>query len=125
MTRFEGEIKGLFGEYWQKSAQRDVDTRIAEYNEGKLLIDENGVARWDIGRVVPEDIAQMARFGGLPVDVEATNEVRGVELEKTIKAYRESQESREIDPEELFEMRVAFGVGTVVVDVITGREVRL
>lgn len=125
MTRFEGEIKGLFGEYWQKSAQRDVDTRIAEYNEGKLLIDENGVARWDIGRVVPEDIAQMARFGGLPVDVEATNEARGVELEKTIKAYRERQESREIDPEELFEMRAAFGTGTVVVDVITGREVRL
>ena len=125
-TRFEDEIKGLFGEYWRKSAQADVEKRVQEYNDGELLIDENGVASWkNSGNIVPEDIAQMAEYGGLPVNIEATRKARDEEMTAFIAEYRERQANREPDPEELFEMRAAFGTGTVVVNVFTGREIRL
>ena len=44
---------------------------------------------------------------------------------KSIEAYRQRRKGREYTPEELFEMRAAFGPGATVVDVLTGKRTKL
>lgn len=112
--------------YWQKNAEKDVAKILEKYENGELLIDEYGIAFWaSNNRAVPEDIAYMGKYGGLPIDLKMTKELEDRQAEKSLEEYRERMKNHVYTEEELFEMRAAFGAGTVIVDAITGRKIRL
>ena len=137
-TRFEQEISGELdrqvaertGEpnkhFWQKNAEKEVAWVLNKYENGELLIDENGIATWvSNGNAIPEDCVEKAIYGGLPINAELTREFRDRQTEQSIAEYRERMKNHVYSDEELFEMRATFGAGAVVVDVITGREIQL
>lgn len=124
MTRFEKELNGLLGEYWRQSAEKELNDIRADYVLGKINIID-GVAYNCIGRVVMDDMAEKIEYAGLPIDREATANARDIEVTKSIEEYRQAQSGRKYSEEELFEMRAAFGEGTTVVDVFTGRKFHL
>lgn len=123
MTRFEMNMAGLFGDYWKKDAEKELDKLRKELAEGEVTIDENGVARNCIGRVVTSEVLVKLTYVTNAVDVEATNKARDEEEEAFLAEYRKN--ARPMDAEMLWEMRAAFGTGTTVVDVVTGRKYHL
>ena len=56
-------------------------------------------------------------------NVEATRAARDEETAKVIEAYRASCTGP--SEEDLFEMRAAYGKGTTVVDIFTGKKIKL
>lgn len=125
MTRFEMDLRGMFGDYWQKDANKRLDQIEAELESGKITIDANGVAYNCIGRVVSEEIAIMLHYVTTRINLDATATARDVEVEKSAREYRERMKNHVYSAEELSEMRNAFGAGTTVVDVITGKRITL
>ena len=95
--------------------------------DGTLAVGPDGIGRWTTnGSVIPDDSAALfAALGLAPgLDVAATAAARDAEVREVLARYRASQPA-EPSPEQLTEMRAAFGAGATVVDVITGRVTRL
>jgi hypothetical protein len=93
----------------------------------EVRIDEADVARWaSNGRVPPAEAIEDYRIDRLPgFSGPCTDSARETETRAFLAAYRESERNRVYSAEELFEMRAAFGPGARVVNVVTGREIRL
>ena len=123
MTRFEMEINGQLGDFWKRDAEKRLDGVHNELANGEITIDENGVARNCIGRVVTNEVLEMLMHVTDAVNAEATKNAEMEETAKWLEEYRRN--ARPASPEELYEMRAAFGEGAVVVDVLTGEEIRL
>lgn len=83
-----------------------------------------GVVRWiSNGRVPPADCCEQWARLGLPFDLATSAAARDAETAAFMAAYRKND--RAPSAEERAEMRAAFGEGTEVMDVITGRRTRL
>ena len=123
MTRFEKELSGALGAYWKKSAEKELEKVKEELEKGLITIDENGVARNRIGRVLMSDMLEKLTYVTDAVDAEATTKAREEEVAKTLGEYRKN--ARPATEEELDEMRAAFGTGKTVVNIITGQEYHL
>ena len=125
MTRFDKELKGEYGEFWKKEAIQYLHKIEEEVFRGEITIDKEGVARNCIGRVVMDDVANaldyIIRDGSFSWD--KTIEARNKENEEFLKEYA----SREphYSSEEIAEMKAAFGEGTRVVNILTGKEIQL
>lgn len=125
MTRFDRELKGEYGEFWKKKATQYLHKIEEEVSKGEITIDKEGVARNFIGRVVVDEVANALDYiiqdGSFRWD--KTIEARNEENKKFLKEYA----SREphYSSEEIAEMKAAFGQGTKVVNVLTGREIQL
>lgn len=125
MTRFDRELKGEYGEFWKKKATQYLHKIEEEVSKGEITIDKEGVARNCIGRVVVDEVANALDYiiqdGSFSWD--KTIEARNKENEEFLKEYA----SREphYSSEEIAEMKAAFGQGTKVVNVLTGREIQL
>ena len=123
MTRFEKELSGALGAYWKKEAEKELSKVKKDLKDGKITIDENGIARNCIGRTLHDDMLEKVAMVSGKVNVEATRAARDEETAKVIEAYRASYTGpREVD---LFEMKAAFGTGTTVVDIFTGKKIKL
>ena len=123
MTRFEKELSGALGAYWKKEAEKELARVEKDLEEGRITIDENGIARNCIARILHDDMLEKVAMVSDKVNVEATRDARDEETAKVIEAYRASCTGpRE---EEMFEMRAAFGTGTTVVDIFTGKKIKL
>ena len=123
MTRFEKELSGALGAYWEKEAKKELERVKKDMDEGKITIDENGIARNCIGRTLHDDMLEKVAKVSRKVNVEATRAARDEETAKVIEAYRASYTGP--SEEEMFEMRAAYGKGTTVVDIFTGKKIRL
>ena len=123
MTRFEKELSGALGAYWKKEAKKELERVKKDIEEGKITIDENGIARNCIGRTLHDDMLEKVAKVSDKVNVEATRAARDEETAKVIEAYKASYTGP--SEEEMFEMRAAFGTGTTVVDIFTGKKIRL
>lgn len=123
MTRFEKELSGALGEYWKKEAERELDNIRKDLDEGRITIDEFGVVRNCVGRALQNDMLEKVMMVSYRVNAEATRK----ECEKEAMASFETYRANYTGPseEELFEMRAAYGKGTTVVDVITGKKIKL
>lgn len=125
MTRFDRELKGEYGEFWKKKATQYLHKIEEEVFRGEITIDKEGVARNCIGRVVVDEVANALDYiiqdGSFRWD--KTIEARNKENEEFLKEYvsRETHYSGE----EMAEMKAAFGEGTKVVNILTGREIQL
>ena len=123
MTRFEKELSGALGAYWKKEAEKELSKVKKDLKDGKITIDENGIARNCIGRTLHDDMLEKVAMISDKVNIEATRVARDEETANVIEAYRASYTGP--SEEEMFEMRAAFGTGTTVVDIFTGKKIKL
>ena len=95
--------------------------------DGSIAVDETGVATWTTnGSVPPADCLSLFALLGLPgLDLVESAIVRDRQIADTIAAYTTYRQATGYSPEELHEMRNAFGEDADVVDVITGQRVPL
>lgn len=123
MTRFEKELSGALGAYWKKEAKKELERVKKDLDEGKITIDENGIARNCIERTLHDDMLEKVAMVSDKVNVEATRAARDEETAKVIEEFRASYTGP--SEEDLFEMRAAYGKGTTVVDIFTGKKIKL
>ena len=123
MTRFQKELNGSLGPFWQKEAEKELTRVKADLENGKITIDENGIARNCIGRVLMADMLEKVLMVTDRADAAATAAAREAEVDQELAAYRAAKRTH--SEEELNEMRAAFGPGTTVVDAITGEKITL
>lgn len=123
MTRFERELSGALGTYWKNSAEKELEEIRNDLATGKITIDENGVARNCIGRVLMSDMLEKLTYVTDEVDTEATQAARDVEVTKSLEEYRRN--AKPATSEELAKMRAAFGEGQTVVNILTGQRFSL
>ena len=125
-TRFQRELSGELGAYWQRQAEAIVYIEKNGHvllDSGEITIDEAGVARNCIGRALMDDLLEKLLLVTDKADSAATRAAREAEVEADLESYRANRKAP--SAEDLAEMRAAFGEGTKVVDVITGEEIQL
>lgn len=123
MTRFQKELSGELGAYWEKEAQKELERVKADLQAGKITI-ENGVARNCIGRVLMSDMLEKLAMVTDKASVEATTAAaRDKEVSESLAEYRKN--ARPVSEEERMEMQAAFGKGTTVVNILTGEKTEL
>ena len=123
MTRFERELSGALGAYWKNSAEKELEEIRKDFAEGKITIDENGVARNCIGRVLMSDMLEKLTYVTDKVDEEATKAARDEEVTRSLAEYRRN--AKPASEEEINEMRAAFGEGQTIVNILTGERITL
>ena len=123
MTRFERELSGELGAFWKKDAEKELAKVKSDLEAGKITIDENGIARNCIGRVLMDDMLEKLLHITDKASAEATRAARQAENEAFLEEYRKNYEGP--TEEERAEMRAAFGEGETVVDIITGQRISL
>lgn len=125
MTRLQMELSGQLGEFWVKDANKRIAKVKAEFEEGKITVDENGVARNCIGRPLMSDMVELLELavGKEVFNKENTKADRAEYARETIAAY--IAKDHEPSEEEVFEMRATFGRGQVVENLLTGRKYML
>lgn len=125
MTRFEREISGALGEYWKNSAEKEVAKAVEKANKD-AVVDSNGAISWKSnGNYLMDDFCEKLEYAGYNFSREATKEARSEQDRKSIESYKENRKNSGYSDEEMFEMRAAFGSGTTIVDIFSGRKVVL
>lgn len=118
MTRFKMELSGMLGEFWKKQAEQELQAVKSGLDSCRITIDGDGVARNSIGRALADDMLEKVEMVAPDcVNVSATRATYAAERDEALKRYA----SRQPSDEEMHEMRSAFGAGSTVVDVLTGR----
>ena len=123
MTRFEKELSGALGAYWKKEAEKELARVKKDLKEGRITIDENGIARNDLGRTLHDDMLEKVAMVTSKVNIEATRAARQEETAKVIDPYRASYKG--VSHEEMSEMIAVFDTGTTVVNILTGTKITL
>lgn len=88
---------------------------------------DKGVFYWPgNGRVIPADFIKEWFLFEIPgYDKAETDRIRSEQIGRELAEYRQRMENQVPTDEELYEMRAAFGPGTTVVNVITGKKTQL
>ena len=123
MTRFQRELSGDLGAYWQRQAEAELERIKADLDSGEITIDEAGVARNCIGWVLMDDLLEKLLLVTDKADSGATRAAREAEVKADLESYRASRKTP--SGEELAEMRAAFGEDDTVVGVLTGEKIQL
>ena len=123
MTRFEKELSGALGAYWKKEAEKELAKVKEDLENGNITIDEQGIARNGIGRVLQNDMMEKVAMVSDKVNIEATRVARQEETAKVIDSYRASYKG--VSHEEMSEMVAVFGTGTTVVNILMGTRITL
>lgn len=86
----------------------------------------SGVVYWSSNNNVPdEEILRDFLLIGKIFDLEASLKKREEQVSSFLSEYRKKMETYEHSPEEIDEMRSAFGPGATVVNVVTGKKTKL
>lgn len=84
----------------------------------------DGIIRWKTNNAVPpQDVLDFWKHIGKRFNMAKSIAARNREEKEAIENYKRNQ--RPPTQEQLYEMQAAFGKGTTVVDVITGRKIKL
>ena len=118
MTRFQQELNGSLGPFWKQEAEKELAKVKADLENGRITIDETGIARNCIGRVLMADMLEKLLLVTEKADKAATIAAREAEASQELTAYRKAK--KRTSAEELGEVQAAFGKGTRVVNVLTG-----
>ena len=123
---FNLELDGKFGQWRQQSAVTQIREMEENYENGEFTI-ENGAAIWKCGNYLPMDCLAAVINGkyGYLIDVGEHERLLDEQQSESIRAYKERMKNHVYSEEELYEMRAAFGAGTVITDVLTGQEITL
>ena len=121
MTRFAMELKGELGAFWKKNAEEEIRKMQARADNGEICTTAVGAAYWgSSGNYLPADCAEILTYTDFSFSVEETTKAREAQTAEFIRNYH-----HEVTEEERAEMRAAFGTGTTVVDVISGKKIKL
>lgn len=113
------EYEGHFGPFFQKDAQRSVEL----FKETVVV---EGIPRWlRNSQVPPQDLLELWDHVGKEFDIFLATLARMQETSASIEAYKQRNANRVYSEEERYEMASAFGKDATIVDVITGKEIRL
>ena len=122
MTRFYKEINGLLGEYWKKSAEKEVAEAV-KMADANATVTKDGAISWKTnGRYLMDDLCEKLEYAGYNFSRKATAEKRKEQVARDLEVYKADVRWTE---ENIAEMRSTFGEGTTVVDLFTGRRIRL
>jgi len=117
-NRYLDGLKYKSGHPFRKDSERTLDM----FHTDTII--ENGVVRWKASNnIPPSDILEFWNHLGFDFDYELSKQVAEKEIAEAIENYRKQQ--RKLSAEKEYEMRAAFGEGTTVVDVFTGKEYKL
>lgn len=120
MTRFEQEISGKLGVYWKSCAEKEVLEAVHEAESG-AVVDEDGAIRWKSnGHYIPDDFCEKLEYAGYEFSRQKTSDKRDEQVSEFISNYRKNK--KELSEEEKIELDANNKVGTVIVDVISGRK---
>jgi len=123
MTRFEKEISGALGSYWQQSAEKEMKAAV-ESAARDATVDKDGAISWKSnGSYLMDDLCEKLERAGFAFSREATRKAREAQVAEELAEYRKNY--RGPSPSELEEMRRTFGEGTTVVDILAGEKVHL
>ena len=121
MTRFARELKGELGAFWKKNAEEEIRKMQARDDHGEICTTADGAAYWaSSGNYLPADCVEILTYTDFAFSVEETTKAREAQTAEFIRNYH-----HEVTEEERAEMRAAFGTGTTVVDVISGKKIKL
>lgn len=126
MTRFERELSGALGAYWKSSAEKKIRKMEERQMNGEIFFGADGVVRWTSNnRVMPKDCREILSHTAYRdlFSEEASRAAENAETAAFLESYRKNYTGP--SEEEKAEMRAAFGTGSTVVDVITGKRIRL
>ena len=126
MTRFERELSGALGAYWKSSAEKEIRKMEERQMNGEIFFGADGVVRWTSNnRVMPKDCREILSHTAYRdlFSEEASRAAEDAETAAFLESYRKNYTGP--SEEEKAEMRAAFGTGATVVDVITGKRIRL
>ena len=126
MTRFERELSGALGAYWKSSAVKEIRKMEERQMNGEIFFGADGVVRWTSNkRVMPKDCREILSHTAYRdlFSEEASRAAEDAETAAFLESYRKNYTGP--SEEEKAEMRAAFGTGSTVVDVITGKRIRL
>ena len=126
MTRFERELKGDCGAYWKAAAEKEIRKMEERQMNGEIFFGADGVVRWTSNnRVMPKDCREILSHTAYRdlFSEEASRAAENAETAAFLESYRKNYTGP--SEEEKAEMRAAFGTGSTVVDVITGKRIRL
>ena len=124
MTRFEAEMNGSLGAFWKKHAEEEIAKMQARVDNDEIRTNIGGGAFWlSNGKYLPADIAEILSYTDFPFSLEETAKAREAQTEAFFEDYRKNYTGP--SEEERAEMQAAFGKGTTVVDIITGKRIRL
>lgn len=126
MTRFERELSGALGAYWKSSAEKEIGKMEERQMNGEIFFGADGVVRWTSNnRVMPKDCREILSHTAYRdlFSEEASRAAEDAETAAFLESYRKNYTGP--SEEEKAEMRAAFGTGSTVVDVITGKRIRL
>ena len=126
MTRFERELSGALGADWKSSAEKEIRKMEERQMNGEIFFGADGVVRWTSNnRVMPKDCREILSHTAYRdlFSEEASRAAEDAETAAFLESYRKNYTGP--SEEEKAEMRAAFGTGSTVVDVITGKRIRL
>jgi hypothetical protein len=120
-------VTGVAGRTVHRACASEAAWLARQAAAGTVAVGPDGAGRWAAsGQVIPGDSAVLLVGLGLApaLDLAATAAAHDAETAEVLARYRATH--RDPAPaEELAEMRAAFGPGTRVINVITGRETQL
>jgi hypothetical protein len=123
MTRFEKEISGSLGTWWYENAKKEV-ARAVNKARTDAIVEEDGAIKWKCnGRYLMDELCEKLEYADFNFSREATRIKRDIQIREEIEEYKRRR--KEPSEEELFEMRATFGKNTVVVNIITGKQIKL
>ena len=123
MTRFEQEWNGLLGAFWQRQAHEEAERLMSQRDN--IEVDADGAAKWiSSGSYLPADVVEKLTFAGADFfSAEVTAAKREAQTAAFLDSYRRNYKGP--SAEERMEMEAAFGKGATVVNVITGKRIKL
>ena len=123
MTRFEKEISGSLGAFWKKNAEEEVRKAVAKA-DSDAAVEADGAIKWNSnGRYLMDDFCEKLEYAGYAFSREATAEKREAQNAESLAEY--CRNDKGLTGEALAEARAAFGEGTTVVNVLTGKKTLL
>ena len=109
--------------------KKDVLNFIKDMQD-RMYISKN-IAYWkNTDKEVPDDIAILMAYLEIEIDGQFINlkkhiEQRNETVARELEEMRKEEMNKQYSDEEMFEMRAAFGEGTTVVNILTGKKVKL
>ena len=125
---FANQWNGLLGDFWYKNAREEVDRLYNQKDE--MIIEEDGAVRWKSnGNYLPDDCMEKLKYASYDLSSKISREATKIKREKQnkkfIQEYRKQMENYVYTEEELEEMRNAFGEGAEVINILTGKKIKL
>lgn len=125
MSRFMKEITGELGKFWVDSATKEVESAVKMANDF-AIVEDDGAIRWTTnGCYVPDDFCEKLEYAEYDFNRQATNDKRCIQKDEAISKYKKTIHKHKYTEEELCEIRSEFGNKQTIINMFTGKQIKL